>query len=428
MNQVNTKSAERLVMDLMEIHGKSGEECAVADYIRTHLTSHKHFNAKAMTADTAHRRSPFGGSQGNLIVKLPGSKGRTREPRRMLMAHMDTVPICVDSQPTKQGQFIRSKDKTTGLGADDRAGCAAILAALSTLLQEDLSHPPLTFMWTVQEEVGLIGARHCSVNKLGKPTMAFNFDGGSPGDIVIGATGAYRMSIRVEGIASHAGGHPEDGVSAIAIASLAIADLVEDGWHGAIDQSNKIPTKSSKSGKKQAKRKPSDMPGKQTGTSNVGVINAGAATNVVTEVATLRAEMRAHHPAFRKKIVEAYQKAFKSAAKRVTNAAGECGKVAFEVSDDYQAFALAQSDPVVQEATAVVHSLKHTPNPRIINGGLDANWMNVHGIPTVTLGVGQHDIHTVKEFLNLKEFQTGCNLALRLALGATSDSTPDAKP
>ncbi len=128
--------------------------------------------------------------------------------------------------------------------------------------------------------------------------------------------------------------------------------------------------------------------------------------------------MRSHHPAFRKRIVEAYKKAFTKAAKRVKNAAGQCGKVTFKVSDDYQAFALKHNDPVVSEAMAVVESLKQTPNPRIVNGGLDANWLNVHGIPTVTLGVGQHDIHTVNEFLNLKEFFVGCNVALRLAMGA----------
>lgn len=412
MPKIDRQTAEQLVLDLMQIPGKSGEEGIVATYIRTFLETLGGLPRNAITTDTAHKRSPFGGEQGNLIVKLPGSPGRTREPRRMLTAHMDTVPICVGCDPVKRGNFVRSKIATTGLGADDRAGCAATLAALTTILTEDLPHPPLTFMWMVQEEVGLIGARHCQVSKLGKPAMAFNFDGGSPGDIVIGATGAYRMGIRIEGIASHAGGHPEDGVSAIAIASLAIADLVENGWHGAIDQSKKSSKTKSKSTKG-----PAQKPGKSQGTSNVGIINAGAATNVVTDVATLRAEMRSHNPAFRKRIVEAYKKAFTRAANRVKNAAGQCGKVSFEVSDDYQAFALKQNDAVVSEAIAVVESLKQTPNPRIVNGGLDANWLNVHGIPTVTLGVGQHDIHTVKEFLNLKEFYVGCNVALRLAIG-----------
>mgnify|MGYP002064416744 CR=1 FL=1 len=45
------------------------------------------------------------------------------------------------------------------------------------ILQRGLPHPPLTFFWTVQEEGGLQGARLASLRPLGKPRLAFNFDG-----------------------------------------------------------------------------------------------------------------------------------------------------------------------------------------------------------------------------------------------------------
>ena len=69
------------------------------------------------------------------------------------------------------------------------------------------------------------GARCVSKSLLGKPQLAFNWDGGSPAKLTIGATGGYRLQIEISGIASHAGGAPELGVSAIAIACLAISDL-----------------------------------------------------------------------------------------------------------------------------------------------------------------------------------------------------------
>jgi tripeptide aminopeptidase len=56
-----------------------------------------------------------------------------------------------------------------------------------------------------------------------------------------------------------------------------------------------------------------------------------------------------------------------------------------------------------------------TPNIRTINGGLDANWMNRHGIPTVTFGAGQNEVHTVDEWIDLGEFERACALAVRLA-------------
>ena len=55
---------------------------------------------------------------------------------------------------------------------------------------------------------------------------------------------------------------------------------------------------------------------------------------------------------------------------------------------------------------------------RVTNGGLDANWMVRHGIPTVTFGAGQNEIHTVEEWINLAEFESACRLAVELATRA----------
>ena len=60
------------------------------------------------------------------------------------------------------------------------------------------------------------------------------------------------------------------------------------------------------------------------------------------------------------------------------------------------------------------------PEPRIINGGLDANWMTAHGLPTVTLGCGQSGIHTVKETLDVGQYLQACRIGLLLASGAES--------
>ena len=56
-----------------------------------------------------------------------------------------------------------------------------------------------------------------------------------------------------------------------------------------------------------------------------------------------------------------------------------------------------------------------TPTLRVTNGGLDANWLVRHGVPTITFGAGQNNPHTVEEFVDLTEFEAGCRLALALA-------------
>jgi tripeptide aminopeptidase len=380
------------VLQLMPIPGPSGNEAAVAKFVTDQLLA-AGANASDIRHDKSHTRTPFQGEIGNLIFKLPGT---IKAPRRLLMAHMDTVPICVGSKPTRSGEFVRSSDPKTGLGADDRAGVAVVLTAAVEILRRKLPHPPLTFLWTVQEEVGLYGARCADIKLLGGPKLAFNWDGRAVEKLIIGATGGYRMTIEVAGIASHAGVAPEKGASAIAIAALAIAQLHREGWHGLV------------------------VRGRQRGTSNVGVIHGGDATNVVTDRVMIRAEARSHSPPFRKRIITAIERAFHDAVREVKSSEGRRGAVVFDGRLDYEAFRLADDEPCVAAAEAALLSLGIKPEQSVSNGGLDANWMTRHGIPTVTMGCGQMNPHTVDETLDLAAFRQACRVALRLATASES--------
>ena len=66
-------------------------------------------------------------------------------------------------------------------------------------------------------------------------------------------------------------------------------------------------------------------------------------------------------------------------------------------------------------AREAVRGIGLTPRLDISNGGLDANWMAANGVPTVTLGCGQMEIHTMNEKLDLAAFENACRVALRLA-------------
>ncbi|MDX1946889.1 MAG: M20/M25/M40 family metallo-hydrolase [Pirellulaceae bacterium] len=381
--------AQQLVLELMAIPAKSGEEAIVADYIRGKLLA-AGAPAEAIKTDNANTKTIIKGNTGNLILKLPGT---VKGPRRMLSAHMDTVPICIGSQPKVEGEFVRSTNPNSGLGADDRAGAATILSAALEILENKLPHPPLTFCWFVQEEVGLHGARNLQLSLLGKPAMCFNWDGGACEKLTIGATGGYRMQIEVTGQAAHAGVCPERGVSAIGIASLAIADLVRGGWHGLVQK------------------------GKNRGTTNVGFIHGGEATNVVTDRVTLKAEARSHDPKFRGKIIAEIEKAFTNAAKEIKSSEGRRGSVSFNGRLDYESFLLDGKAPCVHLAEAAVRAVGRQLLQAISNGGVDANWLNAHGIPAVTLGCGQMNVHMTSEMLDLAAFRDACRIALVLARG-----------
>lgn len=381
--------AERLVTQLLSIPGGSGRESRVADYLTRQLRA-AGVPPGAIHRDSAHRRSIHGGQTGNLVCRLPGT---VRGARRLLLAHMDTVPLGVGAKPVRRGDRLVPADSTTALGADDRAGVAVLLTTALEILRRRLDHPPLSFLFTVQEELGLFGARHVARGLLGNPRLAFNFDGSSPEEVTVGATGGYRLAIRIRGVASHAGVAPEKGVSAITIASLAIAQLHREGWHGRVEKDG------------------------AWGTSNVGVIRGGDATNVVTPEVEVLAEARSHNPQFRSRIVSAIEQAFHQAAREVSNCEGIGGEVTIQGRLDYESFRLRDDEPCVLAAEAAVRAAGAVPRRHISNGGLDANWMTAHGIPTVTLGTGAINAHTTSEYLDLAQFHLACRVALRLAVG-----------
>jgi tripeptide aminopeptidase len=377
----------KLVMDLMAIPGPSGQEGRVAAYLIDRLRE-AGVPASAISTDNAHRKSPLKGEVGNLICKLPGT---LKAPRRLLMAHMDTVPLCVGAKPVRRGDIVQSADKATGLGADDRAGAAVVLTSALEIVRRGLPHPPLTFFWPIQEEVGLHGAQFAQLSQLGNPRLAFNWDGGPAERVAVGATGAYRVLIQITGVASHAGVAPQRGVSAIAIASLAIADLVRNGWHGLVRK------------------------GKREGTTNVGFISGGGPTNVVTDCVQIKAEARSHDPAFRREILDAIQEAFRRAAAGLKSELGETGSVEFTSRLDYESFRIPDDAAVVTAAKAAIRAVGGEPLVAVTNGGLDANWMTARGIPTVTLGCGQLNPHMVSEQLHVPSFERACRIGLLLA-------------
>ena len=82
---------------------------------------------------------------------------------------------------------------------------------------------------------------------------------------------------------------------------------------------------------------------------------------------------------------------------------------------DYESFKLSLKEPSVTAAVAALTAEGLEPDYVVANGGLDANWFDKHGVPTITIGAGQAEIHTIKEYVNLPEFEKGCHLGILLA-------------
>ena len=116
--------------------------------------------------------------------------------------------------------------------------------------------------------------------------------------------------------------------------------------------------------------------GVSKGTSNVGIIRGGNATNVVTDYVEVDAEARSHESPFRTTISNAIKDAFVKAALQVTTAAGVAVRAEVEQRVDYESFRLEEDSEPVQRAAATVRaSTGGEPILAVTDGGVDANWL-----------------------------------------------------
>ncbi|MBO1906851.1 M20/M25/M40 family metallo-hydrolase [Microvirga sp. 3-52] len=389
---LDVAAAEEHLMRFLSVEGVTGQEAQIAAAVSEALQK-AGVPASAIRFDEVNKRIPVPTETGNLIVDLSGTRPG---PRLLFSTHLDTVPLCAGAKPRREGDRIVS-DGTTALGGDNRTGCAILVILAETLLKHNLPHPPITLLFTVREESGLHGARELDAADLGGAVMCINVDGQDPSDLIVGAVGQENWEVEITGKASHAGVAPERGISATLVGAIALTEAKREGWFGKVVKAD----------------------GK--GTSNVGIFGgkdgkaAGDATNVVTDYAFIKGEARSPTSAFAAAIAEGFGQAFQKAKGEVKDHEGETAALAFTHTPSYPPFNLDESSPVVRRATRAMTMLGLNPNYLFSNGGLDANWLDKHGVPTVTIGAGQAEIHTIKEYVNLPEFATGCRLALLLA-------------
>ena len=389
---LDVAAAEDRLMRYLSVEGVTGYEAAIAEAISDELVA-LGVPTSSIWFDTAHHRIPVPTQTGNLFVSLPGTRPG---PRILFSTHLDTVPLCAGAQPKREGDRIVT-DGTTALGGDNRTGCAVLVTLVETLLKNNLPHPPITLLFTVREESGLHGARELHPKDLGGATMCFNVDGKLAAELLIGAVGQENWEVEIDGKASHAGVAPDKGISATLVGAIGLTEAHRAGWFGKVVKPN------------------------GNGTSNIGIFggedgtSAGDATNVVTDYAFLRGEARSREASFATEIALGFEESFAKAKEQVKDTKGEMAKVKFSHVAAYPPFHLSEDTPIVRHADAAIKALGLEPVHVFSNGGLDANWLDKHGVPTVTIGAGQYEIHTVNEYVDLPEFAQGCRLAIKLA-------------
>ncbi len=353
---------QRLVdtfMQLVQIDSESKHERCIADDLTQRFGQ---LGLDVYEDDTAGQT---GHGAGNLIVTWQATAGLEAVVPIFFTCHMDTVMPGKSIQPRIVQETIYS-DGTTILGSDDKAGIACLLEAISTMHEKNIPHGHIEFVITIGEESGLIGARALDASKV-KARYGYALDSdGRVGMVCIGGPSQSKIHVVVHGKASHAGVHPEAGVSAITVAAKAIVAMPL----GRIDA--------------------------QT-TANIGRIQGGGPTNIVADRVELFAEARSHEHEKLTAQVQQMQHAFE------TVATAHGARIEFSDHLLYTAYALTEHDRVVQVAKRAFETMGIPCDTFISGGGSDANVFNAYGIPTANLSIGYEAIHTTQEHIRIDD-------------------------
>ncbi len=368
---INSKRLEKTFVDLVSIPGMSKQEGKIAKEVIKRL---KRLGAKIKQD---RKVLALGYPTGNIVASLPGKKGL---PRLMLCAHLDTVGPADKIEFRKKGSIIEATGKSI-LGADCRSGIAAILEVVEHLKETDADHPPLEIVFTVGEEVGLIGAKNID-RKLIAARQGIVLDAINPLELITAAPAAYRMNYTVKGREAHAGINPEQGVNAIRVASMAVAAMKL----GRINKNT---------------------------TANIGIIKGGSAANIVPAEVCLTGEARSHNPEQLERQVrhmqDCLERAIKQNRKKIPGI-GTFPQLEKDVRLDYPAMKVPANSKLVAAFKGAGRKLKLEVKTKQGGGGSDANIFNSIGIQSVIVGTGMDRVHTTGERINLKQFNTCAKL------------------
>lgn len=141
-------------------------------------------------------------SLGNIIINKPGTKGYEDHPAVILQGHLDMVCEKDDTKSSinmdKDGlELIIDDDyihaNGTTLGGDDGIAIAYTLAILAS---DEISHPPLVALFTIDEETGLIGAAEVDLSSIDARTM-INLDSEEEGVFLTSCAGGATISAKI---------------------------------------------------------------------------------------------------------------------------------------------------------------------------------------------------------------------------------------
>jgi len=365
---VNKKRLIESFMELVKIDSVSKKEKEVADFLVKKL---KDLGLEVIVDQAGEKVKS---NSGNIIARLKGNIKKATPI--MFSAHMDTVVPGKNIKPICDGEKIVSSGKTI-LGADDKAAIAALLEALHIIKENNISCGDIEIVFSICEEIGLKGAKNLDISSL-NAKLGFVLDaGGQVGEIINAAPSQNSLEIIIYGKSAHAGANPEEGINAIQVTGFALSRMKL----GRIDEET---------------------------TANIGIISGGRATNIVPDKVTLKGEVRSRSEEKLEKYTEQLKKITEDTAREFK------AKVGVKINREYYCYNLSTDDRIIKIAMKAAKDMGLEPLLHPSGGGSDANVFNKKGFPSVDLAIGMEKVHTVDEYILVKNLKNTVEYVLSI--------------
>jgi tripeptide aminopeptidase len=362
-------------LELVRTPSHSFRERELADLLKAKL------NDLGLEFREDNAGTKIGGDTGNVIARWPGDPSL---PPVMFSAHMDRVDNPGLIVPVVRDHEDRiTSNGCTILGADDVSGIVAILDGIRRVQKSGAPHGDVECVFSVAEEVGLLGAANLDVSSLRSKTAYVLDSGGRLGTLVRGAPTQFTFMAGIRGRASHAGMEPEKGLNAIKVGAEILAGIRE----GRLSP---------------------------TATSNFGIIFGGKATNIVCDYLEIRGEARSHDYQELKAYLDEVDRAFTEGC-----AARGAGLV-IDFKLEYPSFSVPEGHPVLALAARAMEKLGIGPEVTIAGGGQDGNHFNARGIVSVGVATGYDKVHTPQEEQSISQLVKCGELVAAIILEAAS--------
>jgi acetylornithine deacetylase len=321
------------------------------------------------------------------VVAWLGPRFETNRKGLVLSGHMDCVPAKEKEWRTDPFAMAEDESNFYGRGASDMKGFVALAMNLAASIDTRRLRHPLVLLFTYDEEVGTIGAKHFIDEWPRERALPRNSVIGEPTSlrVVRMHKGHLKLRLVLTGISAHSG-YPHLGINAIEAAGSAIAALarlrksLERERHPYSEFFEEVPF----------------VP------LNIGTVHGGAAVNVVPDRCEIELGIRMLPGMDRGEIIERVRHALRQS-----------------IGDDFRLDVTGDSPPMLLDENAEIHrvvsALVHQNTTRSVSYATDAGWFQTLGLECALFGPGSIEVaHRPNEYVPKDELRRAVPLLEQL--------------